>query len=178
MRTKYFKYFLPAVAVLCLFLMMEPALAQYGLDETAGAAGLQKQGDLATLAGNVIGTALSMIGVLFFILMLYGGFLWMTARGKEDQANKAKETIIAAVIGMIIVLSAYAITNFVFQAVEGQTQFGDAGTTQTQTCQTSVDCAAQEYCSDNQCFTKKESDNDCYLNEHCLSDLCAGGVCA
>jgi cbb3-type cytochrome oxidase subunit 3 len=101
--------------------MFSMRLAQandYGLGKTATEAGLTGGGgDVAVLAGRVVGTALSMIGVLFFILMIYGGFLWMTARGNEQQTDKAKQTITAAVIGMIIVLSSYAITTFVFQAV-------------------------------------------------------------
>ena len=90
----------------------------YGLDETADSAGLNKQygGDVSTLAGNVIGSVLTLIGVIFFILMVYGGFLWMTAHGDSGQVDKAKETIIAAVIGMIVVASSYALTTFVFNA--------------------------------------------------------------
>lgn len=92
---------------------------QYGLDRTAGSAGLTTvSSDVPTLIGNIVGTALSMIGVLFFILMVYGGFLWMTARGNEEQTTKAKNTITAAVIGIIIVLASYAITNFVFRSLQ------------------------------------------------------------
>lgn len=100
-------------------LMAMPVLAEdYGLTDTATQAGLNTGGgSITTLAGRVVGTALSMIGVLFFILMIYGGFLWMTAHGNETQTTKAKDTIIAASIGMIIVLASYAITTFVFQAV-------------------------------------------------------------
>lgn len=96
--------------------------AQYGLGETAGAAGLGEgsryPSDVPTLIGNVIGTALSMIAVIFFLLMVYGGFLWMTAHGDSAQVDKAKDTIIAAVIGIIVVLASYAITNFVFNATK------------------------------------------------------------
>jgi cytochrome bd-type quinol oxidase subunit 1 len=92
---------------------------EYGLDATANAAGLDKFNEPPpVLAGNVIGAALSMIGVLFFILMVYGGILWMTARGNEDQSKKALNTIIAASIGLIIVLASYAITNFVLTSIE------------------------------------------------------------
>lgn len=93
----------------------------FGLDETARNAGLSaSQGyetNVSSIVGNVIGTGLSLVAVLFFILMVYGGFLWMTARGDEGQAGKAKGTITAAIIGIIIVLSAYAITRFVFDSV-------------------------------------------------------------
>ena len=89
----------------------------YGLDTTAGAAGLRDDRPITELIGTVIGAGLSMIGVLFFILMVYGGFLWMTAHGNEDQSKKAFQTIIAATIGILIVVAAYAITNFVFTKV-------------------------------------------------------------
>lgn len=96
-----------------------PVHAQYGLQETAQSSGLDKTspGSIPELIGNIVGTALSLIGVLFFLLMVYGGFLWMTAHGKGDQVEKAQETIIAAVIGIIVVLASYAITSFVFSSV-------------------------------------------------------------
>lgn len=93
--------------------------AQYGLDQTAQGAGLTKySGDISVIIGNLIGSALAIIGVIFFLLMVYGGFLWMTDRGKGEYMEKAKDAIIAAVIGLVLVLGAYAITNFVFSSVE------------------------------------------------------------
>lgn len=91
----------------------------YGLDATAGAAfgGNIPEKDVATIIGNIIGTGLSLISVLFFIMMIYGGIMWMTARGKDEVSKKALDTIFAAIIGIIIVLAAYAITTFVFKAV-------------------------------------------------------------
>jgi hypothetical protein len=65
--------------------------------------------------GLIISTALSFLGVIFLILMIYGGFLWMTAKGNEQQVEKAKTLITAAVIGLIIVISAYAISYFVIK---------------------------------------------------------------
>jgi len=100
--------------------------AKTGLNETAKtglgggdigkvpfAAEAVQEGGLALVLGKMIGIILSFLGVLFFALMIYGGFLWMTARGNDQQVTNAKELIIAAVIGLIIVLSAYAITAFV-----------------------------------------------------------------
>lgn len=68
---------------------------------------------LPELVGKVIGTGLSFLGVIFLILMIYGGFLWMLDRGNNDQAKKAKELIEAAIIGLIIVMSAYALTSWI-----------------------------------------------------------------
>lgn len=108
-----------AVIAVGLFVFVDVTVAQYGLDETADAAGLTQYNDpVPVVIGNVVGAALSLIGVLFFILMVYGGIIWMLARGKEDQTKKALDTIIAAVIGIIIVLASYAITDFVLRSVE------------------------------------------------------------
>lgn len=65
---------------------------------------------LATKAGQIIGIALSFVGVLFLILMIYAGLLWMTAIGNEEKIKKAKGLLMDAVVGIIIVFSAYAIT--------------------------------------------------------------------
>ncbi|MFH1173455.1 MAG: hypothetical protein V1692_02910 [bacterium] len=96
-----------------LDLLITPAQGAYGLETTANVAGLTGIDDPAKFIGQLIGAALSLLGVLFLALMVYGGYLWMTARGNEDQIKKAKEIIIAAVTGLAIVLAAYAITSFV-----------------------------------------------------------------
>ncbi len=95
------------------------AHAQLGLQETARKAGLiPATGDApvsgpGALAGTIIGYGLAFVGVIFFVLMLYAGFLWMTARGNEEQVKKAQELIQSAIIGMIIIFLSYVITNFV-----------------------------------------------------------------
>jgi hypothetical protein len=63
----------------------------------------------------VIQTALSFLGIVFLLLTIYGGYLWMTARGNEQQVEKAKNLLTAAIIGLIIVLAAYTISYFVMQ---------------------------------------------------------------
>ena len=68
---------------------------------------------IPTTIGKIIGSVLAFVGVLFLILMIYGGLTWMTARGNEQEIEKAKETITNAVIGLIIVLAAYAITAYI-----------------------------------------------------------------
>lgn len=83
-----------------------------GADTAAGQAGLEST-DINVTIASIVGNLLSMIGVLFFILMLYGGILWMTARGDTDQTQKAMNTLIAATVGIVIVLASYAITDFV-----------------------------------------------------------------
>lgn len=62
------------------------------------------------IVANIIQYLLSFLGVIFIILIIYAGFLWMTARGDSEQITKARGILINAVIGIIIVLSAFVIT--------------------------------------------------------------------
>ncbi|MBT6294078.1 MAG: hypothetical protein HOJ25_00085, partial [Candidatus Magasanikbacteria bacterium] len=75
---------------------------------------LKKHKDPATFIGNVLKVVLTILNTVFFILMIYAGILWMTAKGDETQAKKARDTIIAAVIGVILVLASYGIVRFIF----------------------------------------------------------------
>jgi len=91
------------------------AHAQHGLTRAADVSTLSTYNqDVPTMLGTVIGAAMSLVGVVFFVLSIYAGFLWMTARGDETQAKKARDTLTMSVIGLIIVFSAYAITAFIF----------------------------------------------------------------
>jgi hypothetical protein len=102
-----------------------PALAfDGGLNETANVAkdkggpsfdpaSNQNKKDISERVGEIIGLALSYVGVIFFVLIVYGGLQWMTAQGNDQKVAKSKELIINATIGLIIVLSAYAITSFI-----------------------------------------------------------------
>ena len=69
--------------------------------------------DLPTIIGRIISALLSILGIIFIILIIYAGFLYMTAGGDDDKVKKAKELMIQGVIGMVIIVSAYAISSFV-----------------------------------------------------------------
>ncbi len=111
---------------------LKDAFKDNGPTEIAGGyAGYDKATNASTLdsiVGNLINTVLSLLGVLFLILMLYGGFLWMTAAGDESKITKAKNLITAAVIGTILVVSAYAISVFVIKALQSGTIEGGSST--------------------------------------------------
>ena len=76
-----------------------------------------------TVVGNVIQSFLSIFGILFLGLMVYGGYKWMIAQGREEEIKKAKDIIRSSIIGLAIALSAYAISMFVvarfYQAAGG-----------------------------------------------------------
>ena len=90
------------------------AIVLQGLTETArkGGIAITDKGP-ATVAGIIVGYVLAFVGVIFFGLMLYGGFLWMTARGNEEDVKKAVEIIKSAILGMIVIFLSYVVTNFV-----------------------------------------------------------------
>jgi len=75
---------------------------------------------LSSRVGVIIGAILSFVAVIFMILIIYAGILWMIARGNEQQVDKAKNLIIQAIIGLIIVLSAYIITSFIGDMFTGE----------------------------------------------------------
>ncbi len=90
-----------------------------GLETTAKEAfgATPTKADLPTVIGFFIKSALSLVGLVFMILIVYGGILWMTAAGNEQRVEKAKSIITSAVIGMVIIAAGYALTDFVLRTV-------------------------------------------------------------
>lgn len=84
-----------------------------GNGQSAATAGSQ----LPILIGRIVRTLLGLIGIIFLVLMVYAGFLWMTARGEEGPVEKAKEIIKQSIFGIIIIFLAYALTGFIINAV-------------------------------------------------------------
>ncbi len=78
------------------------------------------QRNVEPIIGNIISVILSFLGVIFLVLMVYGGYMWMTAMGSEEKVKKAQQLIQAAVIGLIVVVGAYAITAFVMARLTKQ----------------------------------------------------------
>ena len=64
--------------------------------------------------GNIINVFLGLLGVIFVVLIVYAGYNWMTASGKEEKVEKAQDIIKAAIYGLIITAGVYAIWQFVF----------------------------------------------------------------
>ena len=67
-----------------------------------------------TLTVTIIRSFLGILGMLFLILIIWGGYDWMFSGGNEERVTKAKQRIKMAVNGLIIVLGAYAITTLIF----------------------------------------------------------------
>ena len=97
------------------------AANDYGLTATAKKAQLPEnikgQTNLIGVIGLVTKLLLSFTGMFFLGMMLYAGIVWMKSMGASDDVEKAKNIIQSAIIGLIIVSAAYAITNFVFTSL-------------------------------------------------------------
>jgi hypothetical protein len=84
------------------------------LDTAAGSKGAgYRETEIESIIGTVISAVLALLGVIFLALIVYGGYMWLIARGDEGKVETAKDTISRAVIGLVIVLGAYAITYFI-----------------------------------------------------------------
>lgn len=82
---------------------------------------------LAQIIQSAISAFLGLLGIIFIVLIIYSGFNWMTAAGDEEKVTLAKNTLIRAVIGLIIIISAYSITYFVFSSLPGGGAGGGSG---------------------------------------------------
>ncbi len=99
------------VAVLFLFAWAAGAQVDVGLDSANPGLG---EADLETIIVNIVKVALGFLGLLAVIFIMYGGFTWMLAGGNQDKVAKGRKILINAVIGLVIILSAYAIASFIF----------------------------------------------------------------
>ena len=101
-----------------------PSYSVAALDVKQGLTDVQTETGLSTtplpsLVGTIIKAFLGILGVIFLVLMVYAGGLWMTARGNEEQVTQARDIITRAVIGFVVIVLSYAITNFVVDQIAG-----------------------------------------------------------
>ena len=99
-----------------------------GLPQLASAVNINVGLDYATATGlgtkdiretiaSIINVAMGLLGIIAVCIILLGGFKWMTAGGSEDKVGEAKKLIISGVIGLVIILTAYAIATFVVNSL-------------------------------------------------------------
>lgn len=78
---------------------VDPSISQYG--------------DLAGLATKITSFALSFVGIIAVLMVILGGFWYLTAAGNEEQAKKGMHTILYALVGIVLISLAYVIVNAV-----------------------------------------------------------------
>ena len=120
-------------SLLIFFLLSNFCLAQgaageieKGLESAGKAAGFteegQKEKSMIEITGGVIKVVVSLLGVILACFLIWGGVQWMTSGGNEEQIKKAKGLINNAIIGLVIVVFAYAIAAFVINSLSEATE--------------------------------------------------------
>ncbi|MBU1132639.1 hypothetical protein KKC32_05355 [Patescibacteria group bacterium] len=91
-----------------------------GLNVSADTAGLKTETTFPSAIGKVINFVFMFIGILFLIIVLYAGILWMIGGGDPGNIKKAKSYLINASIGLAVTLMAYQLTSFVIKQIQIQ----------------------------------------------------------
>ena len=78
-------------------------------------------GDVRTTAARIINVALGFLGIIAVVIVLIGGFKYMVSGGNEEKTSEARRLIVSGIIGLAIILSAWAITSFVISQLLGAT---------------------------------------------------------
>ena len=71
------------------------------------------------LAADLIKTALGFLAIIAVVIVLFGGFKWMTAAGNDDKIDDAKKILSAGVMGLIIILVAWGLTTWLIDTIAG-----------------------------------------------------------
>lgn len=109
------------VCLLTIFsLLVVPQLANaqlnVGLDTVSENIELGTQ-DIRVTVAKIINVAMGLLGIVAVVIILLGGFKWMTAGGNDENVKQAKKLIVSGIIGLVIILTAYAIAQFVLNSL-------------------------------------------------------------
>lgn len=127
MHKKIFSFFVILLLLGTFSIVPMPTYGQLDPNDDLGLnygafTGLSADKDVREVIATVIKVSLGFLGTIALVLIVYAGFLWMTAAGKEDQVTTAKNIMYYAVIGLAIILAAFSITTFVVTKLLEATQ--------------------------------------------------------
>jgi hypothetical protein len=116
-QKKILKIFLTLILLTGSLLFVQTVFAQnFGLNEVNSTIALVN-GDPRVIAARLIRVALGFLGLIALVIVLYGGFVWMTSGGNEEKISKAKKILTNGLIGLIIILMAVGITQYVLNTL-------------------------------------------------------------
>lgn len=116
------------LALLMVPAVVAPHALATNVDKYYGVNDLIQQGtrlgskDLRTAIAGIINVILGFLGVIAVIIVLLGGFKWMTSQGSSEKIDEAKKLIGAGVVGLAIVLAAFAVASFVLNELYNATR--------------------------------------------------------
>ena len=123
-RLQQIMYGALGAAVVASFLVVVPEIAHAQIDtdlqDFQQQTGLGNQ-DIKVTIAKIVRVLLGFLGIIAAVIVMWGGFIWMTANGNEDKIAKAKRILINAGVGLLIIMSAFTIVQFVI------TSFNDIG---------------------------------------------------
>ncbi len=130
MKLRSFFAALAVITSLCIFGgdFIAPAHAQIdtGLNSIGQTIALPDT-DPRVIAARLINVFLGLLGVVLLVIILYAGFLWMTAGGDSAKVDKAKAWLRNGIIGVVIVLLSWAIASFVINSLINAATGGAGG---------------------------------------------------
>ena len=130
MKTKFLAIVI--LGFLIIFVIGQSVVAktiEEGLNETASTANLitgsqsEKTGQelVQSKIGEIIKAVLSMIGIIFFVLVMYGGLQWMLAGGDKEKVATGRNYIIYSALGLGLIALSYGIANYLINLLGTQT---------------------------------------------------------
>ncbi len=109
---------LVGISLLGLKLAVMPNLAMaQGAIELTDSTITSSNSDVEATIGSLIQIALGFLGVISVVIILMGGFKWMVSSGNNDNIKEAQTLIFGGVVGLAVIVSAWAITSFVVEAI-------------------------------------------------------------
>ncbi|MFH1867098.1 MAG: IPT/TIG domain-containing protein [Patescibacteria group bacterium] len=118
LSSKFLKLTSGSIIIVALVVVCWPVVASAqtagGLTNFAGETSLGTQVELISTVARIINIVLGILGVIAIGIILYGGFLWLSSRGNQEQIAKAKKVLANGLIGLVIILTSFAIASFVF----------------------------------------------------------------
>ncbi|HAU66683.1 TPA: hypothetical protein DCW61_05035 [Candidatus Uhrbacteria bacterium] len=140
MRTRRFSIIASLLLALCLsvgIFVASPTFAQeVDLESFAQTAGFSTDADITVIIARLIRTAITFVGVITVVFIVYGGFVLTTAGGNSDRVKTAKKIITNAALGLVLVFASFAIVQFILSALVSAT---------TATTETSSDDSSSSY---------------------------------
>jgi hypothetical protein len=90
-----------------------------GSGSSGSICGAAQSDDASSIITNVINTLFMVLGMIAVIMIVIGGIRYATSGGDSSQTKAAKDTILYAVVGLIVAIMSYAIVNFVLERLKG-----------------------------------------------------------
>lgn len=111
------KKFYNKIVGLALLTVPTTVFAQTGIEPTVQPTNLPTEADFGTLLTQVINWFLGLVGLIAVLMLIFGGYRYLTAGGNDDAVTKAKNTILYAIIGIVVVILSYAIVATITNAL-------------------------------------------------------------